>query len=123
MFDKANRWLSRRIEENRARKRGRISADASGIEIARSASRRRIAWGEIAEVTAVRKAAFVGDNLILRIRSDDGTLLEMMEFDPAWPAVIDAMQNHLPGSIPYAQWSLRTAFTEPTGVVHVYQRR
>jgi hypothetical protein len=45
-----------------------------------------------------------------------------MEFDPAWHALIDALQNYLPGSVPYAQWSLRTAFTDPTGVVQVYQR-
>jgi hypothetical protein len=122
MFDKANAWLSRRIEENRARKQGRLSVDAFGLDIVRSSSRRRIAWGEIAEVTAIRKPAFLGDNLSLRIRCDDGALREVMEFDPAWRELIDAMQNHLPGSVPYAQWSLRTMIADPTTEVQIYRR-
>jgi hypothetical protein len=122
MFDKANQWLSRRIAENRARKQGRMSVDASGIEIVRPESTRRIAWRNIVEVTAIRKPAFLGDNLGLNIRCEDETRHEVMEFDPAWQALIDGLKNHLPGSLPYAQWSLRTAFTEPTGAVQVYRR-
>jgi hypothetical protein len=122
MFGKANRWLSRRIAENRARKHGSVSVDASGLVITRAGGQRRIAWGSIAEIVALRKSAYLGDNLALRILCDDGLSYQMLEFDPAWQALIDGLSNHLPGSLPYAQWALRTAFTEPTGEVRVYGR-
>jgi hypothetical protein len=123
MFDKADRCLSRRIAENRARKQGQLSVDASGLVITRETERRRIAWSAVSEIVALRKPAFLGDNLGLRIRCDDGTALEILEFDPAWPTLLDGLRNHVAGALPYAQWSLRTAFTEPTGVVQVYLRQ
>jgi hypothetical protein len=122
MFDKANRWLSRRIAENRARNRGTVAVDASGLVITRANSTQRIPWGSVTEITAFRKSAFLGDNLGLSVRCADGTRHEVMEFDPAWHALIDGLKAYLPGCLPYAQWSLRTAFTEPTGTVQVYER-
>jgi hypothetical protein len=122
MFDKANRWLLRRIEENRTRKRGSLAVDARGLVLARSNEQRRIPWGSIEEIIAARKPAFLGDNLGLWIRCEDRATYQVLEFDPAWDALIDGLSNYLPGSLPYAQWSLRTAFTEPSGQVQVYLR-
>jgi hypothetical protein len=122
MFDRANQWLSERIAENRARKHGTLAVNIAGLRIVRHNSSTLVPWSDITEVVAIRKDAFIGDTLGLILRLSDGTALKVMEHDPAWKPLVEAIDRYLPGSLPYPQWSLRTAFTDPKGVVEVYRK-
>jgi hypothetical protein len=123
MLDAANQWLSRRIAANRARKQGRIMVDATGLHIVQEESSKTAPWQTIVEVTGIRKSAFIGHNIGLIIRAANGATLTVMEYDESWAALSQAISANLPGSLPYSEWSLKTAFTEPKGVVPIYRRR
>ncbi len=123
MFDGANKWLSERIQKNRQEKRGEIRVSAAGLHVIKGGSEQEVvSWDEIVEVHAIRTDAFIGDNLGLVIRSSGGAQLTVMEFDPAWKEVTSAIGEYLPRSVPYAEWSLTTAFGEQKGPVIVYRK-
>ena len=111
MFERANKWLLKRLEERRARN-GRISLGDTGIQITRADGAELIAWQDIAEIKAILKDAYVGDNLGLVIEAGRAIPLTVMESDPGWTELTKAIGLYLPESVASPEWSLKTALTE-----------
>ena len=122
MFKRANEWLSHRLAENRERKQGKISVTAAGLQIAHDKDSQLVPWADVTAVEAILKDAYLGDNLGLVIRFANGRDLTVLEYDPSWAELSQSIHRYLPGSVPYPEWSLRTAFTEPSRKFQVYRK-
>ena len=101
--------ISRYVERLSARLQGRrpgppgVFADAEGLRVGSHA----IAWREIRRVEAYRRDAYVGDCLCLAILGTADRVVEISEASPGWKEAGEAIERHLPGSMPHAQWMLR----------------
>ena len=122
MFKSANEWISRRLAQNRERRNGIVSIVPGGIQRAWSDKTEILPWGDIVQVEAILLDAYIGDNLGLVIQSRDGRILQVMEYDPAWRALCSALEEYLPGSTPYPEWSLKTAFGHDSRRFRVFPR-
>lgn len=93
-----------------------VSSDAEGLRI----GDQQLAWRHVRRVDAFRRDVHVGDLLCLAIVDADGRLLEIDDEMPGWREAADAIERHLPGSLPHAEWGLRLMATQPGKPILVY---
>jgi hypothetical protein len=116
--------IGRYLERLAARLRGRrhgspaVVADASGLRVGDVV----IAWNEVRRVQAYKRDAYVGDCLCLAILGAGERAIEITEASPGWDAAGDAIERHLPGAMPHAEWILRLIAGAPGASVAVHPR-
>jgi hypothetical protein len=93
-----------------------VSSDAKCLRI----GDQRIAWRDVHRVDAFKGDVHVVDLLCLAILNADGRVFEMDEEMPGWKEAADAIEQHLPGSLSHAEWSLRLMAAEPGKSVSIY---
>lgn len=80
-----------------------VSADAEGLQIGRE----WIAWNDVRRLDAYKQDIYVGDRLCIAIVTASGRMFEITEDTAGMREVTHAIERCLPGSVPYAEWTLR----------------
>ena len=93
-----------------------VLADADGLRIGGV----RVAWSDMRRLDAYKRDIYVGDFLCLAILAAEGQAFEINEESPGWNEAGDAIERHLPGSLPHAEWALRLLTTDPGQSVAIY---
>jgi hypothetical protein len=112
------RYLQRLSARLRGRRAGppAVVADASGLRVGEVV----VAWGEVRRLQAYKRDAYVGDCLCLAILGAGGDVIEITESSPGWDAAGDAIERHLPGTMPHAEWILRLIAAAPGESIAVF---
>ena len=112
------RYLGRLAGRLRGRRPGppAVVADAGGLRVGDAV----VAWGDVRRVQAYKRDAYVGDCLCLAILDTGGLVIEITEASPGWEAAGDAIERHVPGSMPHAEWGVRLIAAAPGEAVAVY---
>jgi hypothetical protein len=119
VIDRINTWTKKRRRELRDERRGRIAINRSGIEIHKLRTVSDAEWADIERITATKVDVFMGDIISLTVLTKGGNSGQVSEHDPEWYDLIEAISEHLPGSLPYANWALNlVAGTAPTILVY-----
>jgi hypothetical protein len=93
-----------------------VLADAEGLQI----SGERVMWRDVRRLDAYKRDIYVGDFLCLAILTDGGRVFEINEESPGWKEASDAIEQFLPGSLPYTEWTLRLIAASPAKSVAIY---
>jgi len=122
IFDKIERWRKRRLSELRGQRRGKVSVTETGFYIEKLNENYFVAWDQVASIAAKKTDAFIGDTISLIVRGADGTSAEVAEHDAEWQDLLSAISEHLPGSLPYQNWTLHL-LADNRQIIEVYIRR
>lgn len=93
-----------------------VSADGEGLLIGGT----RVAWRDVRRLVAYKRDIYVGDFLCLTIRAAGGRVFEINEESPGWQEVGDVIEQFLPGSLPYTEWTLQLFAANPGQSVVIY---
>jgi hypothetical protein len=121
VIDRINTWTKKRRRELRDERRGRIAILRSGIEIHKLQTVSDAKWADIEQITATKVDVFMGDVISLTVLIKSGVSGQVSEHDPEWYDLIEAISEHLPGSLPYANWALNLV-AENAKTITIYQR-
>ena len=105
MFERFKSLVSN-FSENR---RPEISVGIDGINLTTKAKHRTIPWNDIKRVAAFRRDIYLGLVVCLAIEIENGSTLHVIEGDPAWLDMMNALDKKLPGAIEREQWFLDVA--------------
>lgn len=94
-----------------------VSADAEGLQIGRE----RVAWNDVRRLDAYKRDIYVGDFRCLAILAAGGRVFEITEDTRGFIEVGDAIERHLPGSVPHAEWTLRLITANPGESIAIYR--
>ena len=80
-----------------------------------------IAWREIVRVTALWHPGFIGETMLAIIETD-GQSQFVAEEQAGWAEFAASLPVHLPGALPFTQWSLRLVAGGDEATVTIYER-
>lgn len=63
-------------------------------------------WDQIERIVLSARDAYVGESMILVFEARDGTVVQADESMPQWHELVQCVESHLPGAVPYQQWML-----------------
>jgi hypothetical protein len=116
------RWINKTLEKIRSGKltpspkqsNYGITVDAAGFAVSQvkptSAPLLFIAWIDVLRVTAFKRDWLTFDCICMAISTKDGLTTELNEEMAGWETFTEALKEHLPGSVPWADCFSRVAF-------------
>lgn len=116
MMKKINEWALSRLPSRRSHHAVTVSTDGLTIE---GGQPQCLPWSAITSIVATRADNLVGASMLLVLTSHDGIAVTITEDDPAWNDLITTLPHVLPRSLPYEQWALDAAFSDPPASVTV----
>lgn len=79
-----------------------------------------MAWLAVRRVEAFKRDVYVGDCLCLALLDSNGRVFEIDEASPGWAQAGDAIERHMPGSVPRTEWMLRLLAADPGQSVAIH---
>lgn len=101
---------------------GPIVVDGEGVRLMEGDKPRwSIPWRDVVRITALWNPGFVGETMLATIEAT-GQSQFVAEEQEGWAEFARSLPAHLPGALPFEQWSLRLVAGGDEATVAVYER-
>lgn len=123
MINRINDALLAHVRRKAGAAMGPIVVDDEGVALMRGEEPAwTIAWSDIERITALWHPNFVGETMLLTIEAT-GQSQVVAEEHAQWSEFAESLPAHLPGALPFAQWSLQLVAGGDEATVTVFERR
>lgn len=121
-INRVNDALIARIRRKSGAPTGPIVIGAEGVRLMDGGTPAwSIAWSDVVRITALWHPSFVGETMLATIEAT-GQAQVVAEEHAGWAEFAAALPAHLPGALPFEQWSLRLVAGGDEATITVFER-
>jgi hypothetical protein len=99
-----------------------LQTSIDGLAIELGEEKKFVPWSSVDQVTVFKRDQVTVDMICMLI-SAEGKIIELNETMNGWSEASSALETHLPGSMPWAEWTLKVMFPAfATNAIDIYNK-